>query len=87
MLFVGHPQNEPLTNKQVASLMRGVRPSEIDALVRELNRDYRARGCPYWIVAEGAGYRLALRDELRGSATSSMARRGRPGCRRRQSKC
>jgi segregation and condensation protein B len=63
MLFVGHPQNEPLASKDVAALMRGVRPAEIDALVRELNRDYQAQGCPYTIVAEGAGYRMTLRDE------------------------
>lgn len=63
MLFVGSPQNEPLTSKQVASLMRGIRPAEIDALVRELNQQYRNRNCPYTIVAEGAGYRLSLRDE------------------------
>jgi segregation and condensation protein B len=63
MLFVGHPQNEPLASKDVAALMRGVRPAEIDALVRELNRDYQARGCPYSIVTEGAGYRMTLRDD------------------------
>jgi segregation and condensation protein B len=64
MLFVGHPQNEPLTSRQVAGLMRGVRPAEIDVLVRELNRDYAARRCPYEIVAEGPGYRLKLRPEF-----------------------
>ncbi len=64
MLFVGHPQNEPLPSNQVAALMRGVRPAEIDSLVCELNRDYEARGCPYTIVAEGAGYRLTLRAEF-----------------------
>ena len=63
MLFVGHPQNEPLASKQVAALMRGVRPREIDTLVRELNRQYAARNCPYRIVAEGSGYRMKLRDE------------------------
>jgi segregation and condensation protein B len=63
MLFVGSPQNEPLTSKQVASLMRGVRAAEIDALVRELNQAYQSRNCPYTIVAEGAGYRLGLREE------------------------
>jgi len=63
MLFVGSPTNEPLSGKQVADLMRGVRPAEIDALVRELNADYESRKCPYTIVSEGAGYRLALRDE------------------------
>jgi segregation and condensation protein B len=64
MLFVGSPQNEPLTSRQVAGLMRGVRPAEIDALVRELNRDYASRNCPYTIASEGPGYRLKLRDEL-----------------------
>jgi segregation and condensation protein B len=64
MLFVGSPGNEPLTSEQVAALMRGVRPGEVDALVRELNDQYAARRCPYWIVTSGAGYRLALRDEF-----------------------
>ena len=64
MLFVGSPGNEPLTSEQVAALMRGVRPTEVDALVRELNDQYAARRCPYSIVTSGAGYRLALRDEF-----------------------
>jgi segregation and condensation protein B len=63
MLFVGSPTNEPLTSKQVAQLMRGVRPAEIDQQVRELNHDYEAWNCPYTIVAEGAGYRLKLREK------------------------
>ncbi len=64
MLFVGRPGNAPLEAKEVASLMRGVRPEEIDGLVDELNADYVARGCPYHAVASGAGYRLALRSEF-----------------------
>lgn len=62
MLFVGSPGNEPLSSRHVASLMRGVRPAEIDLLVRELNADYLRRRCPYEIVAEGTGYRMQLRD-------------------------
>jgi segregation and condensation protein B len=65
MLFVGSPGNEPLSSKQVAALMRGVRPAEIDALVVELNETYRRRRCPYSIVAEGAGYRLQLNESHR----------------------
>jgi len=64
MLFVGSPQNEPLSSRQVAGMMRGVRPAEIDALVRELNREYEARACPYHILAEGSGYRLKLREDF-----------------------
>jgi segregation and condensation protein B len=64
MLFVGHPDNEPLTSRQVAALMRGVRPQEVDDLVRELNADYAEAGCPYTIVSVGNGYNLGLTDEF-----------------------
>ena len=64
MLFVGSPTNEPLTSEQVASLMRGVRPAEIDQLVCSLNERYQEQGCPYTIVSKGAGYRLALRPDF-----------------------
>jgi segregation and condensation protein B len=66
MLFVGHPQNTLLTAQQAASGMRGVEPADIHDLVGQLNRRYDRHGCPYHIVSEGAGYRLALRDEYRG---------------------
>lgn len=60
MLFVGSATDEPLTGERVAALMRGVRASEIDAAVRELNERYRAENRPYQITSEGAGYRLTL---------------------------
>ncbi|MBN1851355.1 MAG: SMC-Scp complex subunit ScpB [Pirellulales bacterium] len=62
MLFVGHPVNEPLSNRQVASLIRGVTPEEVDGLVRQLNGIYDEYKTPYTIISEGAGYRLVLRD-------------------------
>jgi segregation and condensation protein B len=64
MLFVGHPENQPLTSERVASYMRGVRPQEIDELVVELNRCYDDEGCPYRIESAGAGYRMVVRDEF-----------------------
>jgi segregation and condensation protein B len=64
MLFVGNSQNEPLTARQVAALMRGVRPQEIDELVQELNEQYAAEQCPYFVASVGAGYQLQLRDEF-----------------------
>jgi segregation and condensation protein B len=63
MLFVGHPENEPLTAQHAASWMRGVEPEEIHELVRELNRRYESSGRPYHVVSEGAGYLLVLREE------------------------
>jgi segregation and condensation protein B len=66
MLFVGLPGNVPLTAQQVAGLMRGVRPAEIDELVRDLNTDYARSGRPYTIVSQGPGYRMTLREEFQG---------------------
>jgi segregation and condensation protein B len=63
MLFVGTPDNQPLSARQIAGLMRGVRPAEIDDLVTELNHVYLATGRPYRIIDEGSGYRLALREQ------------------------
>lgn len=63
LLFVGSPTNEPLSSRHIASLMRGVRAAEIDALVRELNAEYERRNCPYSIIEEAGGYRLALCGE------------------------
>ena len=64
ILFVGHPSNEPLPAERIASLMRGVRPDEIDELVGELNAGYDRDGCPYRIELSGAGYQMVLRPEF-----------------------
>lgn len=64
MLFVGSPDNQPLTSDRVAGLMRGVRPLEIDDLVRDLNQQYETSGCPYRIHGEAGGYKLVLREEF-----------------------
>ena len=81
MLFVGDPENAPITPQWVAGLMRGVRPAEIDAAVRELNDRYRAENRPYEIVSEGE--RLSARSCGRSSvrsATKSSAATRRFGC-------
>jgi len=64
MLFVGHPENRPLTSEKIASYMRGVRSQEIDELIVGLNQTYDQEGCPYRIESVGAGYCIALRDEF-----------------------
>lgn len=64
LLFVGHPENIPLTGQQTADLMRGVEASEIADLVEDLNALYENEGCPYSIVSVDSGYRLELRDEF-----------------------
>lgn len=64
VLFVGHPDNQPLTSREIASYMRGVRPPEIDELVVELSRTYAEEGCAYFIESAGEGYRMVLRPEF-----------------------
>ena len=62
-LFVGHPQNEPLTSQQLAEIMRGVDASEVEDVVAELRAKYESRDCPYAIVSQDGGYSMTLRNE------------------------
>ena len=64
ILFVGHPDDTPITSRSVAALLRGVEPSEIDALVVSLNEDYTEQRIPLQIESVGAGYRLGLGEEF-----------------------
>ena len=64
MLFVGNRDNQPLSPRRAAELMRDVDVDEIPSLVAELNRRYDEAGAAYHIVGEGDGYRLTLRQEF-----------------------
>ncbi|UUO06032.1 SMC-Scp complex subunit ScpB [Blastopirellula sp. J2-11] len=64
MLFVGSPDNAPLSAERGSARMRGVAVDEIADLVEELNQAYQEEGCPYEIVASGGGFRMKLRDEF-----------------------
>lgn len=74
ILFVGHPSGESLTTERMAALMRGVRPNELDDLVRELNAEYEAEDAPYVIESFGPGYRLTLRPEFASLAAAFHGR-------------
>lgn len=74
MLFVGDPENAPITPGWLAGLMRGVRPAEIDAAVRELNDRYAGENRPYEIVSQGEGYQLQLRPEFRSLRDKYLGR-------------
>src|SRR5262249_52340636 len=69
-----HPSGEPLTSERMAALMRGVRPAEIDDLVRELNAEYESQGASYTIDSIGPGYRLALRPKFSALAAAFHGR-------------
>jgi segregation and condensation protein B len=63
MLFVGHADGQPLTNRAMAAHIRDVSPQEVDAIISELNEIYDHNRCCYTITSEGAGYRMQLRPE------------------------
>lgn len=64
MLFVGRPDGSAFSVRELAAVMRGVSPGEIDAAVAELNAAYERDDAPYHIVSSAQGYALKLRDEL-----------------------
>src|SRR3954452_3498225 len=64
MLFVGRPDNGPISARELAAVMRGVSPAEIETAVAELKRVYDRDEAPYWIEQSGGGYRLVLRPEF-----------------------
>ncbi len=72
MLFVGRPDNAPLTSRRVASLMRGVSPREVDELVVQLNAQYEQDGAAYRIESRDGGYLLKLCSELEPVAHRSL---------------
>lgn len=76
LLFVGLPGGRPLSSRNVAGLMRGVRPQEIDDLAAELRQRYAADNCPYEVASEDAGWVMRLRPEFArfGSVLESRAR-------------
>jgi segregation and condensation protein B len=74
MLFVGNRDNEPLSPRRAAELMRDVEVDEIPSLVQELNHRYDETGAPYQIVGEGDGYRLSLRDEFHAASNRFYGR-------------
>ena len=61
---MGNRNNEPLSARQAAELMRDVTADEIPPLVAELNRRYQAESAPYCIASGSHGYRLVLRREF-----------------------
>jgi segregation and condensation protein B len=74
LLFVGHPQDQPLTNRQMASYLRDISPQEVDALIEQLNDQYAKQKAAYRIVSVGAGYRMALHGEFAGLRASFYGR-------------
>jgi len=64
VLFVGHPNGDPIQAADISGMMRGVPAREVKELVDQLNVQYAHLDHPYRIVSREAGYRLELRPEF-----------------------
>lgn len=64
ILFVGRPDGDSISAAEIAGLMRGVDTSEVAACVEQLNATYAQTNRATRIVADGAGFRIQLCDDL-----------------------
>jgi len=63
-LFVGHPDNTPLTSTRLASIMRDVSPEEVEAIIERLNASYREERQGIRIAQDEMGYRMIVAPEV-----------------------
>ncbi len=64
VLFVGRPDQEPLSAEELAGLMRGVSVEEIGQLVAELNANYERSQRAIRVHEEPAGFRMGLAPDM-----------------------
>ena len=62
LLFAGGP---PLDAGRAGEIVRSLTPEQFQAIIDELNRDYRKQGRPYVIQHGEQGYALTLRPPFR----------------------
>ena len=63
-LFVGHPQNKSLSEQRLASLMRDVKPEEVEEVIERLNQSYQEAGQALQIVRDENGYRMTITGDV-----------------------
>lgn len=64
LLFVGRPDDAPLSADEIAELIRDVSPEEVDRIVERLDGAYREEGAACRVQRSAGGYRLALAEGL-----------------------
>ena len=73
-LFVGHPHNQSLSEQRLASLMRGVQPDEVIAIIDRLNASYHKVDQAIRIVRDEQGYRMTIAPEVEGVRRSFLGK-------------
>jgi segregation and condensation protein B len=73
-LFVGHPENLPLSAAQLAALMRDVTEDEVVEMIDTLNDSYKSAGQAFRIVRDEDGYRLTIAPAVEGIRQSFLGK-------------
>ncbi|MEM8671471.1 MAG: SMC-Scp complex subunit ScpB [Planctomycetota bacterium] len=73
-LFVGHPENKPLSEQRLASLMRGVTPDEVIELIERLNDSYQAEDQALRIIRDELGFRMTIAPAVEQTKRSFLGK-------------
>lgn len=73
-LFVGHPENQSLSEIRLASLMRDVTPEEVVEMIDELNQSYRQQRQALRIIRDELGYRMTISPEVESIRRSFLGK-------------
>ncbi len=73
-LFVGHPDNQSISETRLASLMRDVSPEEVVDLVDELNQSYRQQRQALRVIRDEQGYRMTIAPEVEAVRRSFLGK-------------
>ncbi len=73
-LFVGHPENQSLTEQRLASLIRDFTPEEAVQCIDQLNQSYREADQGLRIVHDQQGYRMTIAPEVENVRRSFLGK-------------
>ncbi len=63
-LFVGTIENRPITNDEIAGIVRDTAPEKVGDVAQKLNAEYAEQGRPYEIVSSAEGHKMVLRPKF-----------------------
>jgi segregation and condensation protein B len=73
-LFVGHPDNQSMSEIRLASLMRDVSPEEVVEMIDQLNQSYRQQHQALRIIRDEQGYRMTISPEVESIRRSFLGK-------------
>lgn len=73
-LFVGHPDNKPMTEERLSNLIRDVEPDEVVTIIDGLNQSYRDQDQALRIVRDDFGFKMTISPEVESVRRSFLGK-------------